>query len=819
MVSIDVMRLGSQSGRVSCFWTTEDGSGKAGNRYHANEGELIFEAGEIRQTVEVGICQTSQWAATLEFRLLLSEPEGCELGAYLHTCRVKVIDADTFPTSKYPQVAAGKEAIESIGALPLFGEYCKMNFGVEGIAWRTCVCLLLDQMKNLYIFYKLSAMAYMLNVVFHEVKANPSFTVDDRVDVALLIGAGYIIPMAALHVWDLVRTKMDISGHSRCFLQTSIVRKYLNYNEQSRSEVSITEIQLAVREDSADMAEGYMAVLSILKLIGKLTVMLYFTLQENPSALTTVIIMPALMVVWGYIRNASLASASEKPDEMGAQILAYVGDMATNYRLIANYQQRPKINEMFAAKVNAWQSAVFAPHAVRINNEYFTQWLGPIFVGIYIITQARNVLTGALGHGTFVATLSVFGEISGDFSEGYQEMMKISSIACGLQGVTELLNRKTDLMNWKNVNRSRREDTKKARTAVMAEHKDDDVAYPTDLIPFKFTDMQYQFDTQGDEGDDGDNGDNGDEDWQLRDVNFSVPQGSIVAILRGAKHGSGRQTFLRLIAHELFPTKGKVFIPTHLRILHVTQESLILNMGLLDNLNFGVGSRFEGLTRVKEILKLLSIPQKLIDQVHRDLGNDEEISIGIGSDDDTEAQSNCCGATAEETADGEPDTAWMSNISYTERAKIHLARAFIMNPEVLILQRPLLHYSGTAQDNICKLIREHVSNRGYGLDPATKSMRRPRTVFVSVESGEDAKEINADMTWEMEELVNADGTKGPSATVVKYVDKEQPNGVNMAMKTSLSQTRLESRPMSSSPTFLSSLGNTQPRVLSNKMTF
>jgi len=734
-VVIDVMRLGSQSGRASCLFSTADGSGKAGERYDAFDGELVFESGVMRQSFEVEIVQGDQWEATLEFKVCLSGPEDCTLGLYLHTCRVKVIDSNTFPTSKYPEVAQGLEAVKSVGGFMLFREYCKMNYGVKGIAWRTNLCLVMDQIRNLYLFYKLAAMAYMLNVVFENVEKNPSFTIGQRAQVALWIGAGYILPMAVLHAWDLVRIGIDISGHSRGFMQTSLIRKYLNYDEQSRDEVSITEIQIAVREDAVDMAEGYMALLSLLNLTGKLLVMLYFTLLENPHTLTTVMIMPGLMLVWGCFRHSTLREAIEKTDDLERYMLAYVGNIHRNYRLISNYQQRPKVNDAFAQKVVAWRSGLFSPHMVKTNNHYFTEWLGPVFVGIYIMTQATNVLTGVLGPGTFVATLSVFGEISGDFSAGYDELMKISSVVGALQGVTELMNRKTNLMSWKTVNRHRRENTKRARDAIVQDQCNSDHSFPTDLMTLNFKGVGFSFPSGK---------------AVLKGVDLSVLQGSMVAIELGGDHGGGRQTFLRLIAHELFPSVGEVFIPTHLRILHVSQEPLILDGSMLQNLNFGCNSDDDvNLERVEKVLRSVG-SEKLLHKLQQNVSasNDDFEDLSDFEFDDSGYSLNCC---AGETSDERDDLGdWQKALSYTETVYIHLARAFIMNPEVMILQRPLLHFSAAKQDKILNLIREHVDNRGLGLPPETVSSRRPRTVFVSVENNHHARQ--ADVVWKMQEL-------------------------------------------------------------------
>merc|ERR1719254_40634 len=43
------------------------------------------------------------------------------------------------------------------------------------------------------------------------------------------------------------------------------------------------------------------------------------------------------------------------------------------------------------------------------------------------------------------------------------------------------------------------------------------------------------------------------------------------------------------------------------------------------------------------------------------------------------------------------ETPWQEQVSYTERAKIRLARAFIMTPEVLVVHRTLNHFNAKTQ--------------------------------------------------------------------------------------------------------------------------
>ena len=55
---------------------------------------------------------------------------------------------------------------------------------------------------------------------------------------------------------------------------------------------------------------------------------------------------------------------------------------------------------------------------------------------------------------------------------------------------------------------------------------------------------------------------------------MSVPQGKLVALV--GPHGSGKKTLLSLMGHMIFPNDGSIFIPSHLRILHVTQARVLI---------------------------------------------------------------------------------------------------------------------------------------------------------------------------------------------------------------------------------------------------
>ena len=51
---------------------------------------------------------------------------------------------------------------------------------------------------------------------------------------------------------------------------------------------------------------------------------------------------------------------------------------------------------------------------------------------------------------------------------------------------------------------------------------------------------------------------------------------------------------------------------------------------------------------------------------------------------------------------------WEHKLAATDKAAIHLARALVMNPEVLVLNRPTIYFDDETQGEIFGLIKEHV---------------------------------------------------------------------------------------------------------------
>jgi len=128
----------------------------------------------------------------------------------------------------------------------------------------------------------------------------------------------------------------------------------------------------------------------------------------------------------------------------------------------------------------------------------------------------------------------------------------------------------------------------------------------------------------------------------LRDVSFSVPAGSLTAIL-GAS-GSGKTTLLRLIAGFEAPDAGEIKLagallasgakmqpPERRAIGYVAQEgALFPHLNVADNITFGLSrAARRGRHRVAELLHLLDLPDCYADRAPQALSGGQQQRVAL----------------------------------------------------------------------------------------------------------------------------------------------------------------------------------------------
>jgi len=411
--------------------------------------------------------------------------------------------------------------------------------------------------------------------------------------------------------------------------------------------------------------------------------------------------------------------------------------------LIADYNQRPQINELFGQRCESLRQVILKQIVLSKDNMFFPKLLGPALIALYTAVGASLVLSGELKLGVYLATISVFGEICASFSEFFGLVMNVVNTFTALAGITIMMNKAIDVPSWKAVNRHRRAETKKLRARLLAAGP---VAVAGPFVPaadkmeISMTDMIF--------------GHPGGEPI-FRNTNLTCPQGAICSV-RG-KPGQGRRTLLQLIAHKLFPSRGNIFVPSHLRILYVSPEPVLLKLTIWENITFG-NKDGNNPFRVESLLKELKM-DVILAMCTEDLAKRKlEFAGKLPTSKAGNSKEPHHHTTEEDKEDldhahhDHKDQAAMAldKLRATQKACIHLARAFIMNPELLVLHRPFMYYpkdSGADHSyaHIMDALLEHRDNRGFKMPAESLSERRPRTVFYSPDTRDE--EILADNCW------------------------------------------------------------------------
>jgi len=101
------------------------------------------------------------------------------------------------------------------------------------------------------------------------------------------------------------------------------------------------------------------------------------------------------------------------------------------------------------------------------------------------------------------------------------------------------------------------------------------------------------------------------------------------------------------------------------------------------------------------------------------------------------------------TDDEKPHRQALLALNGTEQTLIHLARAFIANPDVLVMERPFALFEDMDMKmQLLETLKEHVENRGLCLSRSRLHHRRPKTVFFSTD---DERFVDfADILWTIE---------------------------------------------------------------------
>eukprot|EP00928_Gymnodinium_smaydae_P004027 TRINITY_DN11411_c1_g1_i1.p1 TRINITY_DN11411_c1_g1~~TRINITY_DN11411_c1_g1_i1.p1 ORF type:complete len:1183 (+),score=184.34 TRINITY_DN11411_c1_g1_i1:77-3625(+) len=764
-VNLDVMRLGALRGSCKVKYRSVDCTATAGDAFGGVSGTITFREGEHTKQIKIVIYSDDIWTGTQEFKIELSDPQNCHLGKYLYFARVQIMDTATFPSNTHRDaILGGPETMRKVSGLSFFRDYCSMVLQDRRTKMRCGLVLLMSQAEGLYVALTLYINIYIVDVVLKQEEENiPELLLHDgpydgRAHTAVLVGVLYFAPMLICHTFAYISASIDLGGQIRESLQKGLFRTYLDYSAGSREKVTSSDVQVGILQNCAEAAEGFMLFMEVISLTMKLMILTYFVSLESPNALEVAAAMPVLMIIWIVLRVSVLERRNKETKRMTAHVMRFVTSVCEHFQLIAGFRQRPQVCEMLNEHLEESGTATLNLEITELNNKYFSMWLGPFFTGVYMALYAPKVLSGGLELGVFLATVRIFKELSEVFTEIYEALVKTSTSIGSLKSLMVLFNMPTDLKQKQHNLRKIREMSRMERLKAFADNEEKGQQRPlkykpsgtkqrvfrTDLIDFKMLGVSFKY-TSGARG-----------TVVLNNVSVMWPQGSLVAVV--GSHGTGKGTLLDIIGGRLFPSQGEVFAPAHLRLLLIGAEPVIMSMSLWKNLTFGraeasprrVWEILDGLNAMKSLHILWEELQENKKQGEEvaDLAkaagfikeHDDRASQGSLSDDDADV--DFFETEAEHKRNG-----WSATMSASELNKLHLARALIVNAEVLVLHRPFHKYDESTVQCVMGALQEHIRNRGYKVPTQDVLERRPRTIVFTPSQKHQA--VQADIIWRL----------------------------------------------------------------------
>lgn len=709
-IEIQVNRNGDKSKESSVKYYTQDHSVNSGTRYVHQEGTVVFPPGEIHKTFTVHLKESICWEGLAEFRIFL-QFEGaynCCPASQLQFTRVKIIEDTPFPSSLHADLLVGgiKEKVEQIHWVALLLEYIYMLFAVPKIRHSTIKALILDFMHPLQYAVHLLCTIYLLDDVVKLDKPVQKFwIIQDRLHMLLLLAAAEAFSVVVLHLSDHARFLVPMGGAIRKLLTQGIMMIYLNFDPFSEGSDFSGALTMGLTRDAVECAELYKVCLKWIQHVGSVAVLFLFMVlyprwfgkEFTTLSYLPFIFFPMVLSLFICCRAKIVTGALTAQKDAQDDVVTTGNEAVLNRALILDYKLRQDFCDSLYKRVHDWNIKRKIVSLVDKNNQRFMVWMSTVLMGWWTIYGGTLVIEQKMTVGIFVATFKVYDKVARAFASSYEVILMLQVSMPALMRVCTMINSPTDLKTRYHYELDKRRETHRQ----VAKHGRD-VDAPLNLIPIVVENLVFNFGSG----------------MAARQIKFSgkveLLQNTLVAVV--GPEGQGKSTFMKVIGGAFVPhlDSGKVFIPGHLRMLHVEPEPMFFRGSMLYNLTAGCSTEVDkDPVRVKKVLDALGVPRNF--NIHR-----EELELNK----------------------------WKKVLNLSTGHKLNIARALIANPHFLCMNRPTLVFEREMASQIISLLRKFVDERGL-FDEHSFASRRPRTcVFTDIDH-DGAK--HADVVYRLED--------------------------------------------------------------------
>lgn len=730
VATVDVIRIGRLNFTSTVHWRTEDRSAIAGERYEASTGQIVFEPGESFKTCEVPLVQSPSFDTALEFALKLDSPVNCELGMRLSVCRVMVIDDDRFPTDALADRILderGEVHAEGLGVHLLVAWMSFAFTHVPSIWWKSIVTFVLDLFHNGYYLMNIYVRVYLVDHVLNMHSDVDALIIPgDRSTSALVLAFIWTCPNLLLLIIDYAQVgPLDMGFTLRKYLRVNFFRTYLNYTEHSLRLCPVHDLTTCSASLIPTIVEnGYLFFFDMLRSLGKIGCVGFFMLCKDPSSALPLLLFPVMMLSFACCtqdRLLELAQISSEEQEVTQSLLVRASH---SIKLIRAYMQRADVVDSFEERLGQQRAVTITMKKFSFWSDQVVPWVTLLTIGIYMGYGSHQVLKGEITVGVFLATIAVYKDLGDRFQGVNSKIQDALGAVEPLMQLTRFMNFTTDLPTRMMINRERSNFVKDRLADCVKSDAIPDKAF-WDGIRIHFNNVSIEHIAS------------------LQHVEIKVNQDTITLV--SGPHGCGKATLL-----NFFSQKVKIghihFMPFLLSLQISRVPDVISYLSLLENLCYGRSVTESDIARARSIflrtLEGIAIGNEshwLIEQFDKDVS---EYKSGYISERDKQELLNIDDATS---------PAWHKKLSYNEMSRIHLARALIYSPNIMVLHKPCDDVDTDLVTSTMSLLRQFVEDRGLQTVEDGKvdsgkhpwHMRHPRTVFLTCGKHIHRKDIEA----------------------------------------------------------------------------
>ena len=483
----------------------------------------------------------------------------------------------------------------------------------------------------------------------------PLLTAPRTETVAVLTGGLVLLTMVnslgdSMAEIYLARAGRVLGLNLRSTLHAHLQRLSLAFHDQRRTGDMLTRVtsDVTALEDFVVKSVSDLAG-SLLVLIGTLAFLLY---KSWLVAVIAIFIVPVLALVSNHY-SQKIKSASKRQRASEGDLASTAQEMLTSIRVIQTYGRASYETDRFTEQSSSAMRAALDTAGLQARFSWVVAVMEAVAIGAVVWAGLWLIDRSTITVGTLVLFTVLIQNMFKPTRKIIKEWSTIGKIFASVERITEVLEREPTVFDEPN--------------AVVAPRFNG-------ALSFKEVDFAYRMDVE-DEGEDGDGA-----RVALGDINFRIPAGQVVALV--GHSGAGKSTIAQLIPRLYDPDHGSVCIDG-VDIREYTLDSLRAQIGVV----------------LQETVLFSGTVSHNIAYGREDATEEEIVEAAV--------RANADGFIRElpdgyDTMLGER----AANLSGGQRQRIAIARAFIRDAPILILDEPTTGLDAASTEQVLLGLRE-----------------------------------------------------------------------------------------------------------------